>query len=80
MDNLILYTADGCIFCDEAKTLLAGNAISFEERNVTHNEDYLRESKRLGNRWLPIIKWGETVLVSPNQDKLLEFIREYKQA
>ncbi len=78
MDNLILYTADGCKFCDETKSILIDQGALFEERNVSHSNEYLQESKRLGNRWLPILQYGSTVLVSPKANELLDFIRQYK--
>ena len=78
MKNVILYTADGCKFCEEAKTTLTTNNIRFEERNIRQNEQYLQEAKDLGNRWLPIIRFEDTVLVFPKPAELKKFIESYK--
>lgn len=68
---IVLYSADGCIFCDEAKAFLKDRGLAYEERNVNRSIQYLREARDLGNRWLPIVKLGDdTVLVSPSVEEL----------
>lgn len=79
METVILYTADGCKFCEEAKATLLENNVTFEERNVRQNDQYLQEAKDLGNRWLPIIRYQDTVLVFPKPAELKKFIQGYKQ-
>lgn len=79
MGTVILYTADGCKFCEEAKEALLANHVAFEERNIRQNEQYLQEAKDLGNRWLPIIRYEDTVLVFPKPKELQAFIEAYQQ-
>jgi glutaredoxin len=79
METVILYTADGCKFCEEAKEALIANTITFEERNIRQNEQYLQEAKELGNRWLPIIRCKDTVLVFPKPAELKAFMEAYQQ-
>lgn len=79
METVILYTADGCKFCEEAKEILIANTITFEERNIRQNKQYLQEAKELGNRWLPIIRYKDTVLVFPKPAELKAFMEAYQQ-
>jgi glutaredoxin-like protein NrdH len=79
MKNVIIYTADGCKFCEEAKAMLLTNNISFEERNIRQNKQYLQEAKDLGNRFLPIIRYEDTILVFPKPAELNAFIESCKQ-
>ncbi|WP_416656041.1 glutaredoxin family protein [Bacillus amyloliquefaciens] len=36
--KVVVYTKDGCIFCDKQKRWLAANSISYKEKNVDNNE------------------------------------------
>lgn len=74
MKTVVIYSADGCKFCDEAKAVLKQRGLSYEERNVDRSEVYLQEAHELGKRWLPIIRVGDRVLVSPTSDELLQLI------
>lgn len=70
MDNVIIYTADNCKFCEAAKRVLIQKGVSYEERNIYQSEKYLNEARELGNRWLPIIKTNDQVLVFPTMDEI----------
>ncbi len=75
MENIIIYSADRCKFCDEAKAIFQEYAVPYEERNVNRSIQYLREARELGNRWLPIIKVGDRVFVSPSNDEVRQFVQ-----
>ncbi|MEC2277229.1 glutaredoxin family protein [Bacillus velezensis] len=36
--KVVVYTKDGCIFCDKQKRWLAAHSISYKEKNVENNE------------------------------------------
>ncbi len=70
MENVIIYTADNCKFCEAAKQVLIQKGVAYEERNVYRSEQFLSEARELGNRWLPIIKAKDKVLVFPTMDEI----------
>ena len=48
--NIIVYTKTGCPWCIGVTTMLAENNISFEERNVTDNQDYMDEMIKISDQ------------------------------
>jgi glutaredoxin len=63
MDNH-LYTEPGCGACIEAKSFLKLHGISFEERDVRANSEYLRIlTEDLDSCTLPTLVAGGTIIV-----------------
>ena len=56
MAKIIVYTTDSCPYCDAAKSLLNSLSMSFEEINIT-NDDEKRVAlvSKTGHRTLPQI-------------------------
>jgi glutaredoxin len=58
-----LYTEPGCSACVEAKTFLTSRGISFEERDVRANPEYLRIlTDALDSCTLPTMVAGDTII------------------
>jgi glutaredoxin len=58
-----LYTEPGCSACVEAKTFLTSRVISFEERDVRANPEYLRIlTDVLDSCTLPTLVAGDTII------------------
>jgi len=58
-----LYTEPGCSACVEAKTFLTSRGISFEERDVRANPEYLRIlTDVLDSCTLPTMVAGDTII------------------
>jgi len=58
-----LYTEPGCSACVEAKTFLTSRGISFEERDVRANPEYLRIlTDVLDSCTLPTLVAGDTII------------------
>ena len=58
-----LYTEAGCRACIEAKTFLTSRGISFEERDVRANPEYLRTlTEELDSCILPSLVAGDTII------------------
>ena len=34
--NAVIWSKDGCTFCEQAKNLLKSKGIAYEERNINH--------------------------------------------
>jgi glutaredoxin-like protein NrdH len=58
-----LYTEPGCGACNEAKSFLASRGISFEERDVRANPEYLRIlTDDLDSCTLPTLVADDTII------------------
>jgi glutaredoxin len=61
--EIYLYTEPGCGACVEAKTFLTSREISFEERDVHGNPEYLRIlTDDLDSCTLPTLVAGDTII------------------
>jgi glutaredoxin len=62
------YTEPGCAACTDAKQFLLSHNISFEERDIRANPEYLRIlTEDLDSRTTPTLVVGDTVLVGFDQ-------------
>lgn len=43
--EVIVYSSNGCFYCDQVKTFLKEKGIEFEERNASINKEYLDHLK-----------------------------------
>lgn len=60
---LTIYTKDYCPYCVQAKNLLTSIGASYEEVDVTHNQELLMEIvRKSGMRTVPQIFLGEECL------------------
>jgi glutaredoxin len=65
-----LYTEPGCGACIEAKTFLTSRGISFEERDVRANPEYLRIlTNDLDSCVLPTLVAGDTIIAGFNREE-----------
>jgi glutaredoxin len=59
-----LYTEPGCGACIEAKSFLRSRGITFEERDVRANPEYLRTlTEDLGSCTLPTLVAGDSIII-----------------
>jgi glutaredoxin len=64
-----LYTEPGCDACFEAKSFLASRGISFEERDVRANPEFLRIlTNDLDSCTLPTLVAGDTIISGFDQE------------
>lgn len=57
--TITIYSKSGCPECTFTKKYLESENVSYEEKRVDLNEDYLKEVTLLGYRTLPVIKIDE---------------------
>jgi len=66
--EILLYTEPGCIACLEAKRFLESRGISFEERDIRANPDYLRIlTEDLDSCTTPTLVAGDTIVIGFNE-------------
>lgn len=65
-----LYTEPGCSACIEAKDFLKSLRISFEERDVRANPDYMRMlTDELDSCTLPTLVAGDTIIAGFDREE-----------
>jgi glutaredoxin len=65
-----LYTEPGCSACIEAKSFLTSRGISFEERDVRANPEYLRIlTEDLDSCTLPTLAAGDTIITGFDREE-----------
>jgi glutaredoxin len=65
-----LYTEPGCGACVEAKSFLQSREISFEERDVRANPEYLRIlTEDLDGCTLPTLVAGDTIIAGFDREQ-----------
>ena len=65
-----LYTEPGCGACIEAKSFLKSRGISFEERDVRANPEYLRIlAEDLDSCTLPTLVAGDTIIAGFDREE-----------
>jgi glutaredoxin len=68
--EILLYTEPGCAACAEAKSFLQSRGISFEERDVRSNPEYLRIlSEDLDSCTLPTLVAGDTIIAGFDREQ-----------
>ena len=69
--RIIIYTQTGCSACKNTKDYLAGKGVAFDERNVTEDEEALRElTETYKSRSTPTIVIGDEVIIGFDKEKL----------
>jgi len=71
-----IYTAPGCPFCVLAKEYLKGNGISFEEIDVSKNEEAAKEiiekSEQMG---VPVIEIDGKIVIGFDKEKIDKILK-----
>ena len=68
--DIYLYTEPGCSACIEAKSFLKSRGISFEERDVQTNPEYLRILRdELDSCILPTLVADDTIIAGFDREE-----------
>lgn len=77
---VVVYTVDGCAFCEQAMVWLKGHGIGFVERNIDSDRSYARElhekalASRLRRGGFPIFDVDGILVVGFDQDRLSQLL------
>mgnify|MGYP003914641183 FL=1 len=66
-NNLIIYTAVTCVVCRNLKSYLSEQKISFEEREITQNEEFMAEFSAINANVTPILLTKEMMILGFNK-------------
>jgi glutaredoxin 3 len=76
---LIIYTKTGCPWCIEALQYLNEIDISFEERNVSTNEDFYKELlEKTNQQKCPTLDLNGKILPDAGKEEIEIFLKENK--
>jgi glutaredoxin 3 len=74
---LILYTKNGCPWCDEVRDFLMENKIHFEEREVRLNEEYFKEMMdKSGQTKAPTIDLDGEIFSDLGKEEVEEILKD----
>ncbi len=75
MEGLAIYTTSTCPWCMRAKEYITAKGVSYTEKDVTQNREWIEELQRLSSRLgVPVITDGERVVVGFNRSTLDDLI------
>ena len=70
MNKVIIYTAEGCGYCHEAKEFFNKNNVEYTEYNITKDKDARKELMKKGIMSVPYIVIGEEEILGFDLDKI----------
>lgn len=80
MENrIVVYTSEGCPYCDRVKEILMEHGVVFKEKNISLNERHYKEWKAKEHAGTPITYYKESFVVGVHKKQLLELIEMYKE-
>lgn len=75
--KIILYTKTGCPWCEEVLRYFNENSISYEEREVTANEEYFDEMRqKSGQDKTPTLDIDGEILADSDKDEVEAYLKE----
>lgn len=73
---LIIYTKEGCPWCDEVKVYLNKRGIEFEEKEVLANPEYFKEMvDKSGQEKAPTLDLDGKILPDAGVEEVEEFLK-----
>ena len=73
----LLFTANGCSPCDDARTLLKKRRVDFEEFNVSDGDEQAKKMKAYGgNRYMPYMVTGNRKVSGYNKQEMIGALAE----
>ncbi|WP_416151112.1 glutaredoxin family protein [Salipaludibacillus sp. HK11] len=76
-NNVVVFTSEGCSYCEKVLDFFKGHGIEPHQRNVSHNEVDFKEWKSINPIGTPLTCYGEKQVVGFNEKKLLAIAEQY---
>lgn len=73
---LILYTKNGCQYCEKVKKAFLKKSVVYEERNI-ENPDFLAELQAKGARTMPFLVDTSANISMGESDDIIDYVSEY---
>jgi glutaredoxin 3 len=73
----VLYTKQGCPWCQKARDVLAENNVSYREVSVTESTKAFTEMQTLsGQSFAPVLDWSGQILADFGPEELRPFLAQ----
>ncbi len=77
--SLIIYTKEGCPWCDGAREFLQSAGVAYEEREVRSHPDFMQEMEaKSGQTKAPTIDLDGEILADTDAPAIEAFLKERK--
>lgn len=74
---MIMYTKNGCPWCDDVRDLLKSHHIQFEERECRENEYHFRELiEKSGQTLTPTLDIDGEILADTDRETVEKYLKE----
>jgi len=75
--NVVVYSADGCVECEQVKDLLKNEGIAFEVKDVMESEEAQKEVENFGFMGIPVTVIGDQAIkgLTPELRALIEEVK-----
>ena len=78
--QVIIYSADWCAFCHEAKRYFDSLGIKYQDKNVeedpANGQEAVEKSQQMG---IPVIDINGTIIVGFDRPKIDEALKQFKK-
>lgn len=72
----ILYTKEGCTWCEQAVSFLDAHGVSYRQKNVSGDAAAAAEMERVsGQTKAPTLDWNGKILADFGPEELVPFLR-----
>ena len=73
--GVIVYSAEGCGWCEKTKEFLKENKIKFTEKDVSKGKNGEEMVKKSGQTGTPVVDINGKIIVGFNEDKMKELLK-----
>lgn len=70
MDKVVVYTSPTCGYCQQAKTFLRDNGVSFIEKDVSIDRQAQMDLENMGAMGVPVIVVGDEIIRGYDRNRL----------
>jgi glutaredoxin len=73
---LILYTKNGCAYCEKVKKAFLEKSVVYEERNI-ETQEFLDEARAKGAHTMPFFVDTSANVSMGESDDIIDYVSEY---
>lgn len=75
---LILYTKNNCVYCEKVKKAFEENGIEYEARNISENNEFLKEVQAHQARTMPFLVDAPNGIAMGESDDIITYALKQK--
>lgn len=74
MSNIVVYSSDTCSYCNMLKDFLNKKGVSYQEKNVSSDQQARKELMRMGHMGVPVTIINGEEIVGFDRSKLEQLL------